>query len=117
MKSLGRDGKVLRHFDDDTFEVAVGPMKMKIARDDIASVVARPAEIRCRRRARAASTFRWLARMTASPTEINVIGQTVDEATQRWRNLWIALSWRVRSRARWCMAAAWGSCAKRCGSF
>ncbi len=40
LKSLGRDGKVLRYFDDDSFEVAVGPMKMKVARDDIADVVA-----------------------------------------------------------------------------
>ena len=32
--------QVLRHFDDDSFEIAVGPMKMKVARDDIASVVA-----------------------------------------------------------------------------
>ena len=37
LKSLGRDGKVLRHFDDDSFEVAVGPMKMKVPRDDIAA--------------------------------------------------------------------------------
>ena len=41
LKSLGRDGKVLRYFDDDTFEVAVGAMKMKVARDDFAEVVAR----------------------------------------------------------------------------
>ena len=41
LKSLGRDAKVLRYFDDDTFEVAVGPMKMKVARDDFAEVVAR----------------------------------------------------------------------------
>ena len=39
LKSMGRDAKVLRHFDDDTFEVAVGPMKMKVARDDFATVV------------------------------------------------------------------------------
>ncbi len=82
LKSLGRDGKVLRHFDDDTFEVAVGPMKMKVARDDIASVVARagsnPVES-----ARARGINVSLAREDDSvPTEINVIGQTVDEATR-----------------------------------
>ena len=39
LRSLGRDAKVLRHLDDDSFEVAVGPMKMKVPRDDIASTV------------------------------------------------------------------------------
>jgi DNA mismatch repair protein MutS2 len=82
LKSLGRDGRILRYFDDDSFEVAVGPMKMKIARDDIASVVARaagnPVEA-----ARSRGITVSLAREDDSiPTEINVIGQTVDEATQ-----------------------------------
>ena len=39
LRSLGRDAKVLRHLDDDSFEVAVGPMKMKVPRDDVASVL------------------------------------------------------------------------------
>src|SRR6516225_8695050 len=39
LRSLGRDAKVLRHLDDDWFEVAVGPMKMKVPRDDVANVV------------------------------------------------------------------------------
>ncbi|HZP23102.1 MAG TPA: Smr/MutS family protein, partial [Terriglobales bacterium] len=82
LKSLGRDGRILRYFDDDSFEVAVGPMKMKVARDDIANVVARsagnPVEA-----ARSRGISVSLAREDESvPTEINVIGQTVDEATQ-----------------------------------
>ncbi len=82
LKSLGRDGRVLRYFDDDAFEVAIGPMKMKVARDDIASVVAHaganPVEA-----ARSRGINVSLAREDESvPTEINVIGQTVDEATQ-----------------------------------
>ncbi len=82
LKSLGRDGRVLRYFDDDSFEVAVGPMKMKVARDDIASVVARagnsPVEA-----ARSRGINVSLAREDDNvPTEINVIGQTVDDATQ-----------------------------------
>jgi DNA mismatch repair protein MutS2 len=80
LKSLGRDGRVLRYFDDDTFEVAVGPMKMKVARDDIASVVAR-AEANPVAAARSHGISVSLAREDDSvPTEINVIGQTVDEA-------------------------------------
>ncbi len=82
LKSLGRDGRVLRHFDDDTFEVAVGPMKMKVARDDFASVVAsagnNPVEA-----ARSRGINVSLAHEDESvATEINVIGQTVDEATR-----------------------------------
>jgi DNA mismatch repair protein MutS2 len=82
LKSLGRDGKVLRYFDDDTFEVAVGPMKMKVARDDLASVVAHAgASPVAAARARGINVS--LAREDDSvPTEINVIGQTVDEATR-----------------------------------
>ena len=81
LRSLGRDAKVLRHLDDDSFEVAVGPMKMKVPRDDVASVVvsagANPV---------AAARSRGIGVSLSSdndsvPTEINVIGQTVDEAT------------------------------------
>jgi DNA mismatch repair protein MutS2 len=82
LKSLGRDGQVVRHFDDDTFEVAVGPMKMKVARDDFASVVARAGSNPVAS-ARARGINVSLAREDEGvPTEINVIGQTVDEATQ-----------------------------------
>jgi DNA mismatch repair protein MutS2 len=82
LKSLGRDGKVLRHFDDDSFEVAVGPMKMKIARDHIAEVVVRvgldPVSA-----ARARGIHVSLAPADDGvPTEINVIGQNVDDATR-----------------------------------
>ncbi len=82
LRSLGRDGRVLRYFDDDSFEIAVGPMKMKVARDDIANVVAQaggnPVQA-----ARSKGISVSLAREDDSvPTEINVIGQTVDEATQ-----------------------------------
>ena len=82
LKSLGRDGRVLRHFDDDSFEVAVGPMKMKVARDDFAAVVARAGANPV-----AAARSRGISVSLANEdegvsTEINVIGQTVDEATQ-----------------------------------
>ncbi len=81
LKSLGRDGKVLRYFDDDSFEVAVGPMKMKVARDDFADVVAR-AGANPVAAARSHGIKVSLSREDDNvPTEINVIGQTVDEAT------------------------------------
>ena len=82
LRSLGRDAKVLRHLDDDSFEVAVGPMKMKVPRDDVASVLvssgANPVTA-----ARARGIGVSLSREDENvPTEINVIGQTVDEATR-----------------------------------
>jgi DNA mismatch repair protein MutS2 len=82
LKSLGRDGKVMRYFDDDTFEVVVGAMKMKVARDDFAQVVAHAGENPVTA-ARARGISVSLSREDDSvPTEINVIGQTVDEATR-----------------------------------
>ena len=39
LKSTGRSATVLRKLDDSHFEVAMGAMKMKIARDDIAEVI------------------------------------------------------------------------------
>jgi DNA mismatch repair protein MutS2 len=81
LRSLSRDAKVLRHLDDDSFEVAVGPMKMKVPRDDVAQVIvsagANPV---------AAARSRGIgvslsAENDKVPTEINVIGHNVDEAT------------------------------------
>ncbi len=40
LKSLGKTGVVQRQVDGNAFEVAVGPMKMRVARDDIAEVIA-----------------------------------------------------------------------------
>jgi DNA mismatch repair protein MutS2 len=81
LRSLGRDGKVLRQFDDDSFEVAVGPMKMKVPRDDVAAVIAATAANPV-----AAARSRGIGVSLSQeddtvPTEINVIGQNVDEAT------------------------------------
>ena len=82
LKSLGREAKVLRRFDDDSFEVAVGAMKMKVARDDFAAVIAR-SEVNPVAAARARGINVSLAREGDNvPTEINVIGQNVDEATR-----------------------------------
>jgi DNA mismatch repair protein MutS2 len=82
LRSMGRDAKVLRHFDDDSFEVAVGSMKMKVPRDDIAStVISAGANPVASARSRGIGVS--LSREDDSvPTEINVIGQTVDEATR-----------------------------------
>ena len=79
LKSLNREGQVTRVVDAKTFEVAVGPMKMRVARADIAEVVAAaPAE-----KKRGGVTVSTGASSDDSEyvsAEINVIGRNVDEA-------------------------------------
>ena len=80
LKSVGRPGKVTRKIDDHHFEVEIGAMKMKIARDDIAEVIPHVNPVQA---ARAHGINVSLAREdSAVPSEINVIGQTVDQATR-----------------------------------
>jgi DNA mismatch repair protein MutS2 len=81
LKSVGRPGVVTRRIDDNHFEVEIGAMKMKIARDDIAEVITRAADSPLNS-ARARGISVSLGRDDANvPSEINVIGRTVDEAT------------------------------------
>jgi DNA mismatch repair protein MutS2 len=81
LKSVGRPGIVSRRIDDHHFEVEIGAMKMKIARDDIAEVIVRASDSPLNA-ARARGISVSLERdNAAAPTEINVIGRTVDEAT------------------------------------
>ncbi len=81
LKSVGRPGVVTRRIDDQHFEVEIGAMKMKIARADIAEVIARAADSPVHA-ARARGISVSLERTEANvPSEINVIGRSVDEAT------------------------------------
>jgi DNA mismatch repair protein MutS2 len=81
LKSVGRAGTVTRRIYDNHFEVEIGAMKMKIARDDIAEVIARAADSPVAA-ARARGISVSLGNTEANvPNEINVIGRTVDEAT------------------------------------
>jgi DNA mismatch repair protein MutS2 len=86
LKSTGRTARIIRKINDQTFEVEMGAMKMKIARDDIAEVAvsaqARAAESPVTAaRARGISVSLEHDDSTA-PSEINVIGQTVDQASR-----------------------------------
>jgi DNA mismatch repair protein MutS2 len=86
LRSLGKAAEVRRQIDADTFEVAAGALKMRIRRDDIAEVVAS-----ARKQQQSASPLESARRKgirvslsrpeTAASMEINVIGHTVDEAT------------------------------------
>ena len=84
LKSTGRSARIARKVDDNHFEVEMGVMKMKIARADIAEVLTatRPAETPLKA-ARARGISVSLENEDANvPSEINVIGQTVDDASR-----------------------------------
>jgi DNA mismatch repair protein MutS2 len=82
LKSVGRNAKILRKVDDKHFEVEVGVMKMRVAREDIAEVVVRAADTPVNA-ARAKGVSISLQSENANvPSEINVIGHTVDDATR-----------------------------------
>lgn len=90
LKSTGRSARVSRKLDEDHFEVSMGVMKMKIARDDIAEVIsnafssARPGDSPVKA-ARARGISVSLSNENDdqnAPSEINVIGYNVDDATR-----------------------------------
>jgi DNA mismatch repair protein MutS2 len=84
LKSTGRAARISRKLDDNHFEVEVGAMKMKIARDDIAEVLgnARVTDSPVKAaRARGISVSLENEDQNA-PSEINVIGYNVDDATR-----------------------------------
>jgi DNA mismatch repair protein MutS2 len=94
LKSLGKNtvAVVRRHLDQDTFEVELGAgkMTMKIPRADIAEVLpaaktaSPPVAANPVQAARARGVSVKMADETsATATEINVIGENVDEATSR----------------------------------
>jgi DNA mismatch repair protein MutS2 len=85
LKSTGRTARISRKLDDNHFEVQMGAMKMKIARDDIAVVVtsAPSAADSPVQAARARGISVSLENESQSaPSEINVIGYNVDDATR-----------------------------------
>jgi len=82
LKSMGRPALVSRRLDDTHFEVEIGSMKMRIAGDDIAEVLARATDSPLKAaRSRGVSVSLHSEPQTAA-SEINVIGQTVDDATR-----------------------------------
>jgi DNA mismatch repair protein MutS2 len=82
LKSVGRPALVTRRVDDNHFEVEIGAMKMKIARNDIAEVIVRVGDSPVKA-ARARGISVSLEKEDANvPSEINVIGHTVDDATR-----------------------------------
>jgi len=90
IKSMNKIGVVQREVEKDLFEIALGPIKMRIKRDDIAEVV-RAAEISAPERYDPLAAARRQKNIHVTVTsantddmrmEINLIGRTVDEATE-----------------------------------
>jgi DNA mismatch repair protein MutS2 len=81
LKSVPRPALVSRRLDDNHFEVEIGAMKMKIARDDIAEVLVRASESPVKAARARGISVSLESEAQAVPSEINVIGRTVDEAT------------------------------------
>jgi DNA mismatch repair protein MutS2 len=82
LKSVGRPALVSRRIDDNHFEVEIGAMKMKIARQDIAEVLVRAAESPVKAARARGISVSLESEDQSVPSEINVIGRTVDEATR-----------------------------------
>ena len=88
LKSTGRPARIMRKIDDNNFEVQVGAMKMKIARDDVAAVLT-PAQptpgdspVKAARARGISVSLNNESEGANVPTEINVIGRTVDDAAR-----------------------------------
>ena len=83
LKSLGRQARVDRLIDANNFEVSMGQMKMRVPRTDIVDVesirVATPLEAA---RRRGGITVRTNDDLDYTPSEINVIGRTAQEAEE-----------------------------------
>jgi DNA mismatch repair protein MutS2 len=82
LKSVGRPAIVARRIDDNHFEVEIGAMKMKIARDDIADVLVRSSDSPLKAARARGISVSLESENTSTPSEINVIGRTVDDATR-----------------------------------
>jgi DNA mismatch repair protein MutS2 len=83
LKSLGREGRVTRVVDAKTLEVAVGSMKTRVPKTDIAEVVAvaeTPVQSARKRGGVTVSTATGSDDAEYMTSEINVIGRTADEA-------------------------------------
>jgi DNA mismatch repair protein MutS2 len=82
LKSVGRPAVVAHRIDDNHFEVEIGAMKMKIAREDIAEVLVRASDSPLKAARARGISVSLESENKSTPSEINVIGRTVDDATR-----------------------------------
>jgi DNA mismatch repair protein MutS2 len=88
VKSMNKVATIVREVEKDVYEVALGALKMRIRRDDIAEVVAPGTKAATGESPLSAAMRQKGVRVTVSSSgsedmrsEINLIGRTVDEAT------------------------------------
>ncbi len=91
LKSMGRAAVVKKKIGENHFDVEIGSMKMRIAREDIAEVLtsgqgqsqgkAQPTPVEAARSRGITVKLQNESSHLNTPSEINVIGRTVDEAT------------------------------------
>jgi DNA mismatch repair protein MutS2 len=83
LKSMGRAAVVKKKIGDNHFDVEIGSMKMRVAREDIAEVQMRVSDspVEAARARGISVSLQSEISGGNMPTEINVIGRTVDEAT------------------------------------
>ncbi|MGB6781208.1 MAG: Smr/MutS family protein [Terracidiphilus sp.] len=86
IKGMGKVGVVQREVEKDLFEVALGPIKMRVKRDDLAEVSAAAAAkadpLAAARRQTGVHVSVSSEGASGTRMEINLIGRTVDEATE-----------------------------------
>ena len=90
LKSMGRVATIQRELEKDVFEAALGPIKMRVKRDDIAEVVRAASPqgtehsdpLAAARRQKGIHVSVTPANSDEIRMEINLIGRTVDEATE-----------------------------------
>jgi DNA mismatch repair protein MutS2 len=90
LKSLNKIATVVREVEKDLFEVALGPIKMRAKRDDLSEVSRSDASatkekydpLAAARRQKGVHVTVTSANTDDMRMEINLIGRTVDEATQ-----------------------------------
>jgi DNA mismatch repair protein MutS2 len=86
IKSMNKVGVVQREVDKDLFEVALGPIKMRVKKDDLAesagAVAAKIDPLAAARRQKGVHVTVTSANTDEMRMEINLIGRTVDEATE-----------------------------------
>jgi DNA mismatch repair protein MutS2 len=82
LKSLGRTAVVRRKLAGDQLEVEAGIMKMRVPLDDVAEVLARAAENPVKAARAKGVSIQLQDEEGNAPTEINVIGYNVDDATR-----------------------------------
>jgi DNA mismatch repair protein MutS2 len=90
IKSMNKIAVVQREVEKDLFEVALGPIKMRVKREDLceplptdaSSATLRPDPLAAARKQKNVHVTVTSANSDSLRTEINLIGRTVDEATQ-----------------------------------